>query len=313
MEIRQLQTFVSLIDNDFNVSHTAETQFLVQSAVSQQIKRLEQELGFALFIRKGKRLTGLTPLGREVEGQARDSLKSIRNITLLADEQRSMSQGVLRIGCTHTQARYILPPVIHLFNRAYPAIEFQIHQGTPRQLVEWASHDQVDFSICTEELGQSRALDSIPCYSWNRCLITRLDHPLQRANAIALGDLCGYPIITYVAGFTGRHHFNETFALAGLEPNIVLSAADTDIIKTYVLDGLGIGVIASMAYDEKVDTELAVRDLGHLFPSEITRIAFQKKKYIRHFQQTFIDIFLKTITQDETHRFKPVPLETGSG
>jgi LysR family cys regulon transcriptional activator len=196
--------------------------------------------------------------------------------------------------------------VIHLFNRTYPDIEFQIHQGTPRQLVDWASHDQVDFSICTEELAESRELDSIACYQWNRSLITRLDHPIQNSKSIRLSDLCKYPLITYVVGFTGRKHFNQTFARAGLDPNIVLSAADTDIIKAYVLDGLGIGVIASMAYDSKLDTELASRDISHLFPAETTRIAFQKNKYIRRFQQTFIDIFLKTIKQDKTHRFKPV-------
>lgn len=306
MDIRQFQSLINLIDNDFNVSRTAETLFLVQSAVSQQLKRLEQELGFELFIRKGKRLTGLTPLGLEVEIQARDALKAVKNIALLADEQRSMTQGELRIGCTHTQARYILPPVIRLFNQTYPDIEFQIHQGTPRQLVEWASHDQVDFSICTEELAQSRALDSIACYQWNRSLITRLDHPLQNTRSIGLSDLCDYPVITYVVGFTGRQHFNETFDRAGLKPNIVLSAADTDIIKAYVLDGLGIGVIASMAYDEKLDTELVARDISQLFPAETTRIAFQKNKYIRRFQQTFIDLFLKTIQQDKTHRFKSI-------
>ncbi len=306
MEIRQLQTLIRLIDNDFNVSRTAEKLFLVQSAVSQQLKRLEQELGFELFKRKGKRLTGLSPLGLKVEKQARDALKHVGNIALIADEQRSTKQGVLRIGCTHTQARYILPPVIHLFNQTYPDIEFQIHQGTPRQLVEWAAHDQVDFSICTEELAQSKELDSIDCYRWNRSLITRLDHPLQKTRSIGLSDLCAYPLITYVVGFTGRQHFNETFVQAGLNPNIVLSAADTDIIKAYVLDGLGIGVIASMAYDEKVDTELAVRDISHLFPAETTRIAFQKNKYIRRFQQTFIDLFLKTIQQNKTHRFKSI-------
>ena len=311
MDIRKLQILINLIDNDFNVSGTAEKLFLVQSAVSQQLKRLEQELGFELFLRRGKRLTGLTPLGLEVETQARDALKAVKNIALIADEQRSMSQGELRIGCTHTQARYILPPVIRLFNQTYPDIEFQIHQGTPRQLVEWASHDQVDFSICTEELAESRVLDSIACYQWNRSLITRLDHPLQNKKAIGLNDLCEYPIITYVVGFTGRQHFNETFTRAGLKPNTVLSAADTDIIKAYVLDGLGIGVIASMAYDEKLDTDLAARDISHLFPAETTRIAFQKNKYIRRFQQTFIDLFLNTIQQDKTHRFKPVSSSSG--
>ena len=306
MEFRQLQTFVELIDNDFNVSRTAETLFLVQSAVSQQIKRLEQELGFELFVRKGKRLIGLTPLAREMESQARDSLKAVNNIKRIADDQRSTNQGILRIGCTHTQARYILPPVIREFNKVYPDIELQIHQGNPRQLVEWATRDRVDFSICTEELAQSRALDSIACYRWNRSLITPRAHPLHHSDVITLADLCEYPIITYVVGFTGRQTFNETFAGAGLKPNIVLSAADTDIIKAYVLDGLGVGVIASMACDATLDADLAARDISHLFPAETTRIAFQKNKYIRRFQQTFIDIFLRTISQDRTHRFQPV-------
>jgi len=306
MDFRQLQTFTSLIDNDFNVSRTAEKAFLVQSAVSQQLKRLEQELGFELFIRKGKRLTGLSQLGHDVEAQARAALLAFNNITLIADEASSLNQDLLRIGCTHTQARYILPPVVRLFNRTYPDIELQIHQGNPQQLVDWASFDKVDFSICTEELAQSKSLNSIPCYQWNRSLITRHDHPLQNKKSITLKDLCQYPIITYVAGFTGRQHFNECFTRAGLEPNTVLSAADTDIIKAYVLDGLGIGVIARMAYDEQQDDQLAARDLSHLFPAETTRIAYQKDKYIRRIQQTFINLFLQSIKLDNSGRFDVV-------
>jgi LysR family cys regulon transcriptional activator len=304
MDTRQLHTFISLIDNDFNVSRTAQKLFLVQSAVSQQLKRLENELGFDLFIRKGKRLTALSDLGIQVELQARNALKAVKNIRLMAEDYRSITQGVLRIGCTHTQARYILPPVIRLFNRTYPEIELQMHQGNPQQLVEWASHDQVDFSICTEELAQSSALDSIACYKWNRSLITLPGHPLLKKKTLELKDLCEYPIITYVAGFTGRQHFNETFAAHNLHPNTVLSAADTDIIKTYVLDGLGIGVIATMAYDVKQDDKLAIRDLSALFPWETTRLAFLKNKYILRNQQTFIDLFLQSIQTDTSKRFK---------
>ncbi len=306
MELRQLQTFITLINSDFNVSLTAEKLFLVQSAVSQQLKRLEQELGSSLFVRKGKRLLGLTEFGQQIEQQARASLTAVSNIQSLAAEQQQLASAVLRIGCTHTQARYVLPPVIRRFNRSYPDVELQMHQGNPRQLVEWAVRDQVDFSICTEELAESSQLQSIPCYQWNRCLITLPEHPLQRIEQLSLADLCDYPIITYVLGFTGRKHFNDSFSQAQLEPDIVLSAADTDIIKAYVLDGLGIGIIASMAYDEKIDSAWQYQDLSHLFPWEITRIAFLKSKTLRRYQQTFIDLFLDTIADEQSHRFKPL-------
>lgn len=304
MDFRQLNTMITLIQSDFSVSKTAEKLFLVQSAVSQQLKRLEQELDAELFIRKGKRLTGLTELGLQVEKQALDSLKAVNNIRLLADDYKNRSEGVLRIGCTHTQARYILPPVIKRFNQSFPHIELQMHQGNPKQLVQWAVDDEVDFSICTEELAESSKLESISCYQWNRSLITLPDHPLQKQKKITLNDLCRYPIITYVLGFTGRRDFNESFARENLKPTIVLSAADTDIIKAYVLDGLGIGVIASMAYDEQIDNSCVRRDLGHLFPWETTRIAYQKNKYIRHYQQTFIDLFLQFVREDQSGRFK---------
>ena len=306
MELRQLQTFITLINSDFSVSATAEKLFLVQSAVSQQLKRLEQELGSSLFIRKGKRLLGLTEFGQQIEQQARASLSAVSNIQSLAAEQQQLTSAVLRIGCTHTQARYVLPPVIRRFNRSYPDVELQMHQGNPRQLVEWAVRDQVDFSICTEELAESSQLQSIPCYQWNRCLITLPQHPLQQLEQITLADLCEYPIITYVLGFTGRKHFNDRFSQAQLAPNIVLSAADTDIIKAYVLDGLGIGIIAGMAYDEKIDTAWQYQDLSHLFPWEVTRIAFLKTKILRPYQQTFIELFLDTIADEHSHRFKPL-------
>jgi len=179
-----------------------------------------------------------------------------------------------------------------------------MHQGNPKQLVEWASTDQVDFSICTEELEQSTNLACIEGYQWNRCLVTRPNHPLLKIKKLTLKQLCNYPIITYVAGFTGRKNLNKTFAGKNLKPNIVLSAADTDIIKAYVLDDLGIGIIANMAYSANVDKSLRQKDLSHLFPWETTRIAYPRNKYIQKFQQTFIDLFLQEIQQEKSSRFK---------
>ena len=306
MEIRQLQAMITLINSDFSVSKTADQLYLVQSAVSQQLKKLELELGGDLFERKGKRLTGLTAFGIQVEQQARKSLNAVKNIHLLSEDNLMVGKGVLRIGCTHTQARYILPTVIRAFHQSFPDIELQIHQGNPKQLVAWAGNDEVDFSICTEELAESGKLQSIPCYQWNRSLVTLPGHALHKIKKLTLKDLAAYPIITYILGFTGRQHFNDIFTQAGLAPNTILSAADTDIIKAYVLEGLGIGVIADMAFDPLIDSGLIKRDLSDLFPWETTRIAYLKDKYIRRSQQRFIDLFLETIRMDSTGRFKVV-------
>ena len=290
MEFRQLQSLVKLIDCNFSVSRAAEELFVVQSAVSQHLKKLEDELEAELFIRRGKRLIGLTEIGEQVANHARATLASVSSIHAIGQEHINQDSGTLRIGCTHTQARYVLPPVIKAFNSAYSRVEVQIHQGNPRQLVEWASNDEVDLSICTEELAGSRQLSNIPCYRWNRSLITPPGHPLLERKSISLEDLCDYPLVTYVYGFTGRQNFSETFNSAGLQPHVVLSAADTDIIKTYVAEQMGIGIIASMALESLQGTHFQSRDLSHLFPWEVTRVAYLNDKYLRQYERKFIDL-----------------------
>ena len=302
MEFRQLQSLIKLIDCNFSVSKAADEMFVVQSAVSQHLKKLEDELEADLFIRKGKRLVGLTEIGERVASHARVTLASVNSIHAIGKDHLNQNEGILRIGSTHTQARYVLPPVIKAFNRTYPKVELQIHQGTPKQLVQWAINDDIDFSICTEALAESNQLTNIPCYKWNRSLITLVDHPLQQIAQLSLEDLCQYPLITYVYGFTGRRSFSDTFARAGLEPHIVLSAADTDIIKTYVLERMGVGIIASMALEEVNTDSLQSRDVSHLFPWEITRIAYLNDKYLRTYEQKFIELFLDYVYQADDDR-----------
>ena len=299
MEIRQLQSLIKLIDCNFSVTRAADEMFLVQSAVSQHLKKLEDELEADLFIRKGKRLIGLTEIGDLVASHARMTLASINSIHAIGKDYINQADGILRIGTTHTQARYVLPPVIKAFNQAYPQVEVQIHQGTPKQLVQWAANEELDFSICTEALAESSKLTNIPCYKWNRSLITLADHPLQQLEELTLEDLCQYPLITYVYGFTGRGSFSETFREAGLTPHVVLSAADTDIIRTYVLEEMGIGIIASMALDEADNGITRNRDVSHLFAWEITRIAYLNDKYLRNYEQTFIDLFLDHVAKSD--------------
>ena len=297
MELRQLKALTALVENEYNVSQTAVRLNLVQSAVSQQIHKLESELGTALFIRHGKRLTGLTDSGKQVLDYAYRTLANVENIHEIGREQLSQGKGKLRIGATHTQARYILPQVIKQFRATYPDIELEVHQGTPEQLVQKAIHDDVDFSICTEALATHADLLTIPCYRWNRGLIAMKEDPVLAKPTINLEWLTKFPIVTYVYGFTGRGVFTDTFNEIGLTPKVILSAADTDIIKTYVREGLGVGVIASLAFSDEQDGDLEYRDLSHLFPWETTRIAYQKDKYIRRHQQYFIELFQETVQQ----------------
>ena len=312
MELRHLRSLVTLADAGFSVSRTAEALHVVQPAVSQHLKQLEVEIGTRLFLRQGKRLTGLTEVGAEVVNYARQVLAQTNSILAIGRDHTEQTCGELRIATTHTQARYVLPPVIRRFTAKYPAVSLQIHQGTPAQLVEAAVHDAVDFAICTEALGEHAALRAIPCYRWNRCVIAPEGHPVLTRKGASLKQLCSYPIITYVFGFTGRGHFSDAFANAGLRPNVVLSAADTDVIKTYVREGLGVGIVARLAYQPSRDGDLRMRDLSHLFPWETTKIAYARGKYLRRFQQHFIDMFQAEVRAANAHGGME-PCDTGPG
>ena len=299
MELRQLRSLITLAETGFNVSHTAQQLNLVQPAVSQHLKQLEEELGTQLFLRHGKRLVGLTETGEKVVHYARRTLAETRNIIAAGEDDRDQDRGVLRLGTTHTQARYVLPPVVRSFSGIYPEVELQIYQGTPARLIELAIQDRVDLVICTEALGNHPALSAIPCSRWNRCLITPHGHPLLAHEPITLGALCKYPIITYISGFTGRGHFSATFGEQGLKPHVVLSATDTDVIKTYVREKMGVGIIAELAYQPTTDADLAKRDLSHLFPWEVTKVAYLKDKFLRRFHHRFIEIFQRITRESE--------------
>ncbi|MBV2123344.1 MAG: LysR family transcriptional regulator [Candidatus Thiodiazotropha sp. (ex Ctena orbiculata)] len=290
MELRQLTSLVALDESGFNVTQAAKQLFLVQSAVSQHLAQLEQELGTQLFMRKGKRLIGLTAAGEEVLNYARQALAIRENILDVGREHVEEGSGLLRIGTTHTQACYVLPGVIRAFRKLFPRVNLQINQGTPQQLVDLVITDRVDFSICTEELGEHSTLTSIPCYRWNRSLIALKGHPVLSEKPLSLERICNYPLITYTFGFTGANHMQTTFARAGLQPNVVLTAADTDVIKTYVREGMGVGLIASMAYSAELDPDLETRDLSHMLPWETTWVAYHKDKYLRRYQRKFIDL-----------------------
>jgi LysR family transcriptional regulator, cys regulon transcriptional activator len=291
MEFRQLRSLVALADNGFSVSRAAQRLHVVQPAVSQHLRQLEDEVGTPLFLRQGKRLIGLTPVGEKVLQYAHSALADAANILAVGRDHVDEVRGVLRIGTTHAQARYVLPPVLRAFNGLYPEVEVQLHQATPAQLVEMALADQVDLAICTEAIGEHPGLTARPAYRWNRCLIAPRGHPILRRRPISLGVLCEYPMITYVFGFSGRGTLSGIFAKVGLRPKVVLSAVDADVIKTYVREGMGIGIISDLAFQPGLDDDLETRGLAHLFPWEVTKVAYRKGKYVRRFQERFMDLF----------------------
>lgn len=291
MQLNHLRSFAAVCDAEFSVSRAAESLHLVQPAVSQHLKQLEEELGTRLFVRRGKRLAGLTEAGEQARQHARRVLAEMASLRDLGADMRADGGGRLRIGATHTQARYVLPAAIRRLRREHPDLDVEIQQGRPEQLVEWALDDRLDLAICTESLAEHTGLITIPCNRWQRCLIAPLDHPILAARPISLELLCEHPLVTYVHGFTGRGRFNNSFARDGLKPRIVLSAADSDVIKCYVREGLGVGIIADLALEPGVDDDLGRRSLGHLFPAEVTRIAYPKGKYLRRAHQAFVEIF----------------------
>ena len=311
MKLQQLKYIWEVSQNNLNVTATAERLFTSQPGISKQIRMLEDELGMQIFQRSGKHLTEITPAGTGIIKIAGEILGKVENISRLALEFSDQKRGSLSIATTHTQARYVLPGVIQAFIGQYPEVSLHMHQGTPIQISEEASKGAVDFAIATEALELFENLVMMPCYRWNRSVIVPHEHPLARKNKLSLELLAEYPIVTYVFGFTGRSQLDQAFKAQGLEPKVVFTAADADVIKTYVKLGLGVGIVASMAYDKTLDSELTCLDASHLFDSSVTRIGFRKGTYLRtymfdfmkmfapHLQKELVDEALNTGSQEE--------------
>lgn len=299
MKLQQLRYIVEVLNHNLNVSSTAESLYTSQPGISKQVRMLEDELGIQVFGRSGKHLTHVTPAGRDVIDIARQILAKVESIKAVAKEHTLPDQGKLNIATTHTQARYALPPVISGFMQKFPKVSLHMHQGTPQQISEAASRGDADFAIATEALHLYSDLVMLPCYHWNRSVIVRKDHPLlQLGHKITVEDVAQHPIVTYVFGFTGRSELDRAFAANGLEPKIVFTATDADVIKTYVRLGLGVGVIASMAIDKELDKDLVAIDASHLFDASTTKIGFRKGAFLRTYMYDFIERFAPHLTKD---------------
>ena len=291
LNLQQLRFICEVARHDFNISAAARELGFSQPGVSKQIRQFEEQLGVRVFERSGKHLLGLSREGREVLRRAREVLLEVEGLRRLGREWKSPDSGSLSLATTHTQARYVLPSLIQCFTRRYPQVSLHMYQGTPRQIADLAAHGTVDFAIATEAMEYFKNLVMLPCYRWNRSVIVPRGHPLARMARPGLKAVASYPLITYVFGFTGRSRLDEAFNAAGLHPNLVLTASDADVIKTYVKLGLGIGIIATMAYDPEQDAELVALDAAHLFKPSVTRIGFRKGIFLRGYMYEFIRLF----------------------
>lgn len=296
MKLQQLRYIVEILNNNLNVSATAENLFTSQPGISKQVRMLEDELGIQIFNRSGKHLTEVTPAGKEVIRFANEILGKVESIKAIATQYTLPDQGSLSIATTHTQARYVLPEVIQGFKKRYPKVSLHMHQGSPAQISESVVKGNTDFAIATEALHLYQDLIMLPCYHWNRSVIVPKDHPLAKIDKITIEDIARHPIVTYVFGFTGRSELDEAFNAAGFAPNVVFTATDADVIKTYVRLGMGVGVIATMAVN-KDDSDFCVIDASHIFKSSTTSIGFRKGTFLRGYMYDFMVRFAPHLTR----------------
>ncbi|MDJ0834714.1 MAG: LysR substrate-binding domain-containing protein [Gammaproteobacteria bacterium] len=290
MKLQQLRFLDAVVRNNLNVSSAAEELYTSQPGVSHQIKLLEEELDIKIFERSGKKLTGISPAGYAILEHVESLLNNVKNIKQAAREYSNANRGSLSLATTHTQAQFILPPVLQKFTNKYPRIDMQVHQGNPKAMCKLAANNSVDFVIASETIDEFDELITIPAYRWNRYIVVTKGHSLTKKSEISLADLAAFPILTYMLGLTGRSKLDRTFHAANLEPNVVFSATDSDVIKTYVRLGFGVGIIAEMAKGSEHDDELDCIDASHLFPDSMIKIGFRHSRHIAAYQYEFLQM-----------------------
>ncbi len=299
MNFQQLRSVREAARCGFNLTEVAATLHTSQPGVSRQIRELEEELGVEIFARAGKRLTGLTPPGETLLPIVERLLLEADNLKRAGHDYRASQEGRLAVAATHSQARYALPQVVRDFRALFPQVTLHLHQGSPRQVAEMLLNGEADIGVATEALAGYDGLVTLPCYRWSHSIVVLPGHPLLEGEApVTLQQLAQYPIITYEQGYTGRAHIDEAFAREGLAPDVVLTAMDADVIKTYVELGMGVGIVASIAVDPDRDLSLCSLDARHLFEVNLTRLALRRGSWLRGYTYQFIESFVHTLTRD---------------
>jgi len=293
MNFNQLRFVRETVRRNFNLTLAADALHTSQPGVSKAILEFEDELGFPIFVRHGRRLTALTEPGRAILPMIERLLLEAENLKRTGKDFAAEERGDLTIATTHTQARYTLPKVVQAFRAAHPNVRLALMQGSPRQLAEMVLRDEADIAIATESIAEAEGLVSVPCFAWQHVAIVPKGHPLvaqAKGRPLTLEVLARHPLVTYATAFAGRTKIDEAFALRKLAPDIVLAAIDADVIKTYVEAGLGVGIVADLAYDAERDTGLVALPAGHLFGSQITHLAVKRGATLRAYVHHFIEI-----------------------
>ncbi|AHG76214.1 HTH-type transcriptional regulator CysB [Mannheimia varigena] len=305
MKLQQLRYIVEIVNQNLNITEAAEVLYTSQPGISKQVRLLESELGVNIFERNGKHVKGLTPAGEKIVAIARELLVKAQSIKSVAEEQTRPNKGVLRIATTNTQARYMLPEVIEKFKARYPEVSLHLHQGSPNQIYDALMAGEVDLAITTEAQYLFEEAILLPCYWWNRSVIVKPDHPLatfvNQSRDLTVEELGKYDLITYTFGFTGQSDLDHAFNKEGILPNIVFTATDADVIKTYVRLGLGVGIMAAMAHTE-ADKDLVAINASHLFQPSMTQIAFKRGTFLRNYMYDFINYFSPHLTRVQVEK-----------
>lgn len=290
MNLHQLRFVREAVRQNFNLTEAAKALFTSQPGVSKAIIELEEELGVDIFTRHGKRIRGLTEPGRAVLKAVEVVMQEIDSLKSIGREFAAQDSGSLTIATTHTQARYCLPPVVQAFTAKYPKVRLSLLQGNPKQVAEMVLRDQADLAIATEAISSLPSLITVPCYQWEHLVVVPPEHPLLKLPLMTLEEIAAYPLITYDAAFAGRSKIDQAFSLRNLRPDVLLEAIDADVIKTYVELGLGVGIIAGMAFDAERDRNLRAMPVGHLFGTNVSRLAIKQGAYLRSYVYTFIEL-----------------------
>ncbi|KAA3630163.1 MAG: HTH-type transcriptional regulator CysB [Proteobacteria bacterium] len=291
MNLQQIRYLHAIRASNLNISQAAERLHTSQPGISRQVRSLEDELGVEIFERAGKQLARITSVGERIFEHVDRILNGVASIRAEAQEEKLPDRGVLSVATTHTQARYVLPAIINDFKTQFPHVQVHLHQGSPAQIADMLKGARVDIGIATESMELFDDFVMMPCYHWNRCVVAPEGHPLTREPLISLDQIVDYPLLTYVFGFTGRSPLDRAFAEAGLTPRVVFSATDADVIKTYVKLGLGIGIIARVAFDPAIDGGLRRIDASHLFERGVIKLGVRRGFFLKRFHYAFIERF----------------------
>jgi LysR family cys regulon transcriptional activator len=297
MKLQQLRFLATVAQSELNITTAAAKLYTTQPAVSKQLRQLEDELGFKIFVRRGRALSKVTPPGERVVECAVRVLREVQNIKGISTDFKDDSSGTLSIGTTHTQARYVLPSVIKVFRERYPKVQFNLLQGTSEQIAEMARTGRIDMAIATGSASLFDRFALLPCYRWHRNVIVPRGHPLAGEQQLTLEQLGQHPIVTYSFSFSGPSSLSEAFAAHNIRPNIALAARDADVIKTYVRLGVGVGIVANMAVDSIEDADLSVLEAGHLFPSHVTWVGFDRSALLRKYMYDFVGLLAPHLTR----------------